>query len=84
MLRQNVKLTLMALIPLTFVAFLLQEEFGKNYMYLRVPKEMLSKLTDLVQEENFFWNLELFKSFVQEEKNLKDLQKEIKNNFETE
>lgn len=81
MLSINVKLTLMALIPLPFVA-LISRKFGKKLhkKFMRVQK-CFSKLTDLVQEN--FSGIRIVKSFVQEEKEFERFAKENQNNFET-
>ena len=57
MLSINVKLTLMALIPLPFVALYFKKIWEKTTntkKFMRVQK-CFSKLTDLVQEK-FFWH----------------------------
>lgn len=80
MLSINVKLTLLALVPLPFVA-LISRKFGKKMhkKFMRVQK-CFSKLTDLVQEN--FSGIRIIKSFVQEEKEFERFAKENQNNFE--
>ncbi|WP_461614839.1 ABC transporter ATP-binding protein [Clostridium sp. Marseille-QA1073] len=80
MLSINVKLTLLALLPLPFVA-LISRKFGKKIhgKFMRVQK-CFSKLTDLVQEN--FSGIRIIKSFVQEEKEFERFAKENQNNFE--
>ncbi|WP_291580643.1 ABC transporter ATP-binding protein [Clostridium sp. UBA6640] len=80
MLSINVKLTLLALVPLPFVA-LISRKFGKKIhkKFMRVQK-CFSKLTDLVQEN--FSGIRIIKSFVQEEKEFERFAKENQNNFE--
>lgn len=80
MLSINVKLTLLALIPLPFVA-LISRKFGKKLhkKFMRVQK-CFSKLTDLVQEN--FSGIRIIKSFVQEEKEFERFARENQNNFD--
>lgn len=80
MLSINVKLTLLALLPLPFVA-LISRKFGKKMhkKFTRVQK-CFSKLTDLAQEN--FSGIRIIKSFVQEEKEFERFAKENQNNFE--
>lgn len=79
MLSINVKLTLLALIPLPFVA-LVSLKFGKSIhnRFLKVQKAF-SKLTDVVQEN--FSGIRVIKSFVQEEREYKKFTEENKKNF---
>jgi len=80
MLSINVKLTVLALFPLPFVA-LISRKFGKKIhrKFMRVQK-CFSKLTDLVQEN--FSGIRIIKSFVQEEKEFERFAEENQNNFE--
>lgn len=80
MLSINVKLTLLALFPLPFVA-LISRKFGKKIhrKFMRVQK-CFSKITDLVQEN--FSGIRIIKSFVQEEKEFERFAEENQNNFE--
>jgi ATP-binding cassette subfamily B protein len=77
----NVKLTLIALIPLPFVA-LASSRFGKQIhsRFLKV-QETFSKLTDMVQEN--FSGIRIIKSFVQEQKEYEKFTKENEKYFET-
>lgn len=76
----NVKLTLLAIIPLPFVA-LVSLVFGKSMhrKFLKV-QEAFSKLTDVVQEN--FSGIRIIKSFVQEEKEYIKFTKENEHNFD--
>lgn len=76
----NVKLTLLAIIPLPFVAFV-SLVFGKSIhrKFLKV-QEAFSKLTDVVQEN--FSGIRIVKSFVQEEKEYIKFTKENEHNFD--
>lgn len=79
MLTINVKLTLLSLIPLPFVA-IISRTFGKSIhkKFTRV-QGCFSKLTDLVQEN--FSGIRIIKSFVQEEKEYEKFMKENQNNL---
>jgi ATP-binding cassette subfamily B multidrug efflux pump len=81
MLSINVKLTLLALIPLPFLA-IIGTKFGKSihHRFMKV-QEAFSSLTDLVQEN--FSGIRVVKSFVQEEKEYERFTKENQNNFDT-
>lgn len=81
MLSINVKLTLMALIPLPFLA-IVGAKFGEkiHHRFSKV-QESFSKLTDIVQEN--FSGIRIIKSFVQEARELEKFTKENQNNFET-
>lgn len=74
MLTINVKLTLLSLIPLPFVA-LVSLRFGKQIhkKFLKV-QDSFSKLTDLVQEN--FSGIRIVKSFVQEAKEYEKFEKQ--------
>lgn len=80
MLSINVKLTLLSLIPLPFVA-LVSTKFGKiiHKRFLKV-QQAFSKLTDVVQEN--FSGIRVIKSFVQESKEYEKFIKENMNNFD--
>lgn len=80
MLSINVKLTLLSLIPLPFVA-LVSGKFGKviHKRFLKV-QQAFSKLTDVVQEN--FSGIRVIKSFVQESKEYEKFIEENRNNFD--
>lgn len=80
MLSINVKLTLLSLIPLPFVA-LVSGKFGTiiHKRFLTV-QQAFSKLTDVVQEN--FSGIRVIKSFVQEAKEYEKFIEENKNNFD--
>lgn len=68
----DVKLTLMALLPLPIIAVLIRI-FGRQVQKrFRVVQECFSKLTDKVQES--YSGIRVIKSFAQEENNIKDFQ----------
>lgn len=68
----DVKLTLMALLPLPIIAVLIRI-FGRQVQKrFRVVQECFSKLTDKVQES--YSGIRIIKSFAQEENNIKDFQ----------
>lgn len=77
----NFKLTLMALIPLPFLA-VVGAKFGKkiHHRFLKV-QEAFSKLTDVVQEN--FSGIRIIKSFVQETKEFEKFTVENQKNFDT-
>lgn len=79
MLTINMKLTLLALIPLPFVA-IISQKFGKKIhkKFMKV-QNCFSKLTDVVQEN--FSGIRIVKSFVQEEKEYEKFIEENENNF---
>lgn len=81
MLSINVKLTLLSLIPLPFVA-LVASRFGKiiHSKFMKV-QEAFSKLTDVVQEN--FSGIRVIKSFVQEQREYEKFTKENMYNFDT-
>lgn len=81
MLNINVKLTLMALIPLPFLG-IVGAKFGKtiHHRFIKV-QESFSKLTDMVQEN--FSGIRIVKSFVQETKEFEKFTKENQTNFDT-
>lgn len=81
MLTINVKLTLISLIPLPFVA-LAASKFGKQIhrKFVKV-QESFSKLTDIVQEN--FSGIRIVKSFVQESKEYEKFMKQNTNYYET-
>lgn len=81
MLTINVKLTLISLIPLPFVA-LAASKFGKQIhrKFVKV-QESFSKLTDIVQEN--FSGIRIVKSFVQESKEYEKFTKQNTNYYET-
>ncbi|TDT61095.1 ABC transporter ATP-binding protein [Fonticella tunisiensis] len=81
MLSINVKLTLLSLIPLPFVA-LISTKFGRmiHRRFLKV-QQAFSKLTDMVQEN--FSGIRIIKSFVQEAKEAEKFTRENMNNFNT-
>lgn len=76
----NIKLTLLVIIPLPFLA-LFSSKFGKT-MHRKFTKiqEAISKLTDVVQEN--FSGIRIVKSFVQEAKEYEKFTKENENNFD--
>src|SRR5690606_9842960 len=75
----NLKLTLISLIPLPFLAFLVLK-FGKLiHGKFRDVQSALSKLTDSVQEN--FAGVRVVKSFVQEEKVIDNFTNANQNNF---
>ncbi|EQB88958.1 ATP-binding cassette subfamily B protein [Clostridium punense] len=79
MLSINVKLTLIALIPLPFVA-IISRKFGKSiHRKFTKVQSCFSKLTDIVQEN--FSGIRIVKSFVQEEKEYEKFLNENTNNF---
>jgi ATP-binding cassette subfamily B multidrug efflux pump len=79
MLSINVKLTLLALLPLPFVS-LVSLKFGKMmHKKFTTVQEAFSKLTDLVQEN--FSGIRIIKSFVQEEKEFQKFNVENTNNL---
>lgn len=79
MLTINVKLTLLVLIPLPFLA-IVSRFFGKTIhrKFIKI-QEAISKLTDMVQEN--FSGIRIIKSFVQEAKEYEKFTKENQNNF---
>ena len=79
MLTINFKLTLLAIIPLPFIA-ISSRIFGKK-IHKRFTKvqRCFSKITDLVQEN--FSGIRIIQSFVQEEKEFERFAKENENNF---
>lgn len=75
----NLKLTLISLIPLPFLAFLVMK-FGKLiHGRFRDVQDAFSKLTDRVQEN--FAGVRVIKSFVQEEKEIGKFTDANKHNF---
>jgi ATP-binding cassette subfamily B protein len=80
MLSINVRLTLLSLIPLPFVA-LVATKFGKTIhnKFMKV-QEAFSKLTDVVQEN--FSGIRIIKSFVQEQREYEKFTKENTYNFD--
>ncbi len=75
----NLKLTLISLIPLPFLAFLVMK-FGKLiHGRFRDVQDVFSKLTDRVQEN--FAGVRVIKSFVQEEKEIGKFTDANKHNF---
>lgn len=79
MLTINFKLTLLAIIPLPFIA-ISSRIFGKK-IHKRFTKvqRCFSKITDLVQEN--FSGIRIIQSFVQEEKEFERFAEENENNF---
>ncbi|MFA5524095.1 MAG: ABC transporter ATP-binding protein [Tissierellales bacterium] len=75
----NLKLTLVALIPLPFLAFLVMK-FGKMiHGRFKNVQDAFSKLTDKVQES--FAGVRVIKSFVQEEKEIENFTVSNEHNF---
>lgn len=77
----NVKLTLISLIPLPFIA-LAASRFGKQIhkKFIKV-QESFSKLTDIVQEN--FSGIRIVKSFVQESREYEKFMKQNTNYYDT-
>lgn len=80
MLTINVKLTILSLLPLPFVA-LASQRFGKRiHKKFTKVQSCFSKLTDIVQEN--FSGIRIVKAFVQEEKEYEKFMEENNKNFE--
>ena len=76
----NVKLTLLCIIPLPFIALLAIKFGSKIQKRFTKVQEAFSKLTDMIQEN--FSGIRVVKSFVQEEKEYEKFMKENQNNFD--
>ncbi|MEG2290563.1 MAG: ABC transporter ATP-binding protein [Clostridium sp.] len=80
MLTINVQLTILALLPLPFVA-IVSQRFGKKiHKKFTKVQSCFSKLTDVVQEN--FSGIRIVKSFVQEEKEYEKFMEENDKNFQ--